>query len=75
MSVFCLSGSKSSVAKNELDWAASHGHDNSNETVEGSSSDELFDHTKDKMKGRKQTRKRNHKKVWHLSQGMWNVLD
>ena len=66
----CLPGSKSSVAKEELKWAASHGHDGfSTEVEEDMTSDESSHQTEPKTKGRRQRKRRNQKKVHvrHLS--------
>ena len=66
----CLSGSKSSVAKEELDWAASHGHDSfSTEAVEDMTSDESSHQTETKGKCSRQRKRKNQKEVhvWYLA--------
>ena len=66
----CLSDSKTSVAKKDLDWAASHGHDSfSTEAVEDMTSDESSHQTETKRKCRRQRKRKNQKEVhvWHLT--------
>lgn len=74
----CLSGSKSLVAKEELDWATSHGHDSSGpEAVEDVTGDGSPHQTEAKTNDRKQKKRRKQEKVhviiWHLVTGCKSV--